>query len=59
MGRRVHNAGALRSGGVGSVSPTGVLGDPTAATAAEGHQVLARLVADLCDCVDRMFSGVA
>ena len=35
----------LRSGGVAAVAPTGVLGDPTGATADEG----ARLLADLVD----------
>lgn len=35
----------LHSGGVAAVAPTGVLGDPTGATAAEG----ARLLADLVD----------
>lgn len=38
---------ALRSGGVASVSPTGVLGDPTGATAAEGAELLAVAVYDL------------
>ena len=34
-------------GGVRAVSPTGVLGDPTGADAAEGAALLARLVGDL------------
>ncbi|MEO9327778.1 mycofactocin biosynthesis peptidyl-dipeptidase MftE [Gordonia aurantiaca] len=32
--------GAMRSGGVGAVSPTGVLGDPTDASAEEGRRLL-------------------
>jgi creatinine amidohydrolase len=32
--------GDLRDGGVRAVSPSGVLGDPTGATAAEGRQIL-------------------
>lgn len=39
--------GALRNGGVASVSPNGVLGDPTGACAAEGAALLDRMVADL------------
>ncbi len=35
--------GRLRSGGVRSVSPTGVLGDPTVATLARGEQLVAAL----------------
>ncbi len=38
---------ALRGGGVRPVSPNGVLGDPTGASAAEGRRLLARLVDDL------------
>jgi creatinine amidohydrolase len=37
----------LRAGGVRSVSPNGVLGDPTGATAGEGHRLLAAAVDDL------------
>lgn len=44
---------ALRAGGVAAVSPNGVLGDPTGATAEEGHALLDRLAADLCTAVDR------
>jgi mycofactocin system creatininase family protein len=39
--------GALRSGGVRSVSPNGVLGDPTLATAAEGRMLFDALTAEL------------
>lgn len=37
----------LRRDGVRAVSPTGVLGDPAGATAAEGDRLLGRAVADL------------
>ncbi|QVQ53890.1 mycofactocin biosynthesis peptidyl-dipeptidase MftE [Spiractinospora alimapuensis] len=37
----------LRAHGVRAVSPNGVLGDPTEASAAEGERVLARLAEDL------------
>jgi len=37
----------LRVGGVSSVSPSGVLGDPTGASAAEGASLLDAVVADL------------
>jgi mycofactocin system creatininase family protein len=40
---------ALRHGGVRTVSPTGVLGDPTGATAAEGSALLAALAVALED----------
>lgn len=39
--------GELRRGGVASVSPNGVLGDPTGASAAEGHRLLDLLASDL------------
>jgi creatinine amidohydrolase len=45
----------LRSAGVDSVSPNGVLGDPTGASVAEGRELLARLVADLAAAVDTAF----
>jgi mycofactocin system creatininase family protein len=45
--------GALRSGGVGSVSPNGVLGDPAGSSAAVGSAVLGAWTADLVDAVDR------
>lgn len=35
---------ALRSGGVAAVSPIGVLGDPTTATAAEGSRIFSEMV---------------
>ncbi|HWD51120.1 MAG TPA: mycofactocin biosynthesis peptidyl-dipeptidase MftE [Acidimicrobiales bacterium] len=37
----------LRAAGVRTVSPNGVLGDPTGASAGEGHRLLAAAVADL------------
>ena len=39
--------GDLRTGGVAAVSSNGVLGDPAGASATEGLEILARLVADL------------
>jgi mycofactocin precursor peptide peptidase len=35
---------SMRRGGVAAVSPVGVLGDPTTATAAEGERILAEMV---------------
>jgi mycofactocin system creatininase family protein len=45
-------AASLRSGGVRSVSPNGVLGDPHGASAAEGHRLLDGFAADLIAAVD-------
>lgn len=45
---------ALRSGGVRSVSPNGVLGDPTGASADEGAALFERLVTALTACVAAM-----
>jgi mycofactocin system creatininase family protein len=45
----------LRAGGVAAVSPNGVLGDPTDASAREGAALLDRLVTDLIGAVDRAF----
>lgn len=39
--------GPMREGGVAAVSPTGVLGDPTTATVAEGRRLWRMLVADV------------
>ncbi|HET6809595.1 MAG TPA: mycofactocin biosynthesis peptidyl-dipeptidase MftE [Acidimicrobiales bacterium] len=44
---------ALRRSGVAGVSPTGVLGDPAGASAAEGRALLVALVDDLVGAVDR------
>jgi creatinine amidohydrolase len=44
--------GALRRNGVAAVSPNGVLGDPTGATAEEGERLLDVLAADLIATVD-------
>ncbi len=44
----------LRSGGVRAVSPNGVLGDPTGATAFHGRQLLADMVTSLGTVVDRL-----
>lgn len=38
---------AMRIGGVAAVSPNGVLGDPTVATAAEGARIFAEMLDDL------------
>ncbi|GAA4057509.1 mycofactocin biosynthesis peptidyl-dipeptidase MftE [Actinomadura miaoliensis] len=43
---------AMAASGVAAVSPSGVLGDPTAATAAEGERVLRRMVEDVCALID-------
>jgi len=43
----------LRAGGVRAVSPNGVLGDPTGATATEGRTLLTALTDDLVDAFDR------
>lgn len=45
-------AGRLRSSGVRAVSPNGILGDPTRADAATGHELFERLVDDLTGAVD-------
>lgn len=47
----------LREGGVRAVTPTGVLGDPTRATAEAGAALLASLTADLLAMVDGWRSG--
>jgi mycofactocin precursor peptide peptidase len=47
----------LRSSGVRSVSANGVLGDPTTATAARGHDVIELLSEDLLRCVERWWSS--
>jgi creatinine amidohydrolase len=39
------------------VSPSGVLGDPAGASAAEGERLLAAMVADLVAAVDRWISA--
>lgn len=36
--------GSMRRGGVAAVSPVGVLGDPTTATAGEGKRILAEMI---------------
>ena len=46
-------ASALRRGGLDAVSPNGILGDPTGASAAEGRTLLDALAADLVAAVDR------
>ena len=49
----------LESGGVRSVSPNGVLGDPTGASAAEGRAFLAAAADDLARHVAAVRSGVS
>jgi len=44
--------GALRSGGVAAVSPSGVLGDATGASATEGRELLGALVDDLATSIE-------
>jgi len=46
-------APALRAGGVATVSPNGVLGDPTGSSAEEGRELLAAMTADLLAAVRR------
>jgi mycofactocin precursor peptide peptidase len=48
---------ALRGRGVAAVSPNGVLGDPTGATAEEGVALLDALAADLAGAVDTWWSA--
>jgi creatinine amidohydrolase len=43
----------LRREGIRAVSPNGVLGDPTGASAAEGHELLDRAAAELREFVAR------
>jgi mycofactocin precursor peptide peptidase len=47
----------LRTGGVGSVAPNGVLGDPAGASAAEGRRLLDALTDDLVAACDRLVAG--
>jgi creatinine amidohydrolase len=47
---------ALRADGVRKVSPNGVLGDPSGASAAEGERLLARLVAGLNATLDTLLA---
>ncbi|MGO9891601.1 MAG: mycofactocin biosynthesis peptidyl-dipeptidase MftE [Solirubrobacteraceae bacterium] len=49
----------LRSDGVRPVSPNGVLGDPTGATAGEGRRLLEELIAGCVARLDRLLSNVA
>lgn len=48
---------SLRRGGVAAVSPSGVLGDPTTATAAAGSRIFAELVTDCLRRVRRWQPG--
>jgi mycofactocin precursor peptide peptidase len=49
----------LRARGVRAVSPNGVLGDPSGASAAEGTRLLGRLVAGLDKTLDDLLAGRA
>ncbi|WP_158015514.1 mycofactocin biosynthesis peptidyl-dipeptidase MftE [Mycobacterium basiliense] len=48
---------AMRRGGVAAVSPIGVLGDPTTASAAEGRRILAEMVEDCTRRVTQWLPG--
>jgi len=48
---------ALLARGVREVSPNGVLGDPSGASAAEGERLLGALVAGLNQTLDRLLAG--
>jgi mycofactocin system creatininase family protein len=48
----------LSAHGVRHVSPNGVLGDPTGASAAEGEQLLSLLVADLSQTMDGLLTSM-
>ena len=47
----------LRARGVRAVSPNGVLGDPSDASAEEGSKLLGLLVADLNETLDKLLAG--
>ncbi|WP_421842087.1 mycofactocin biosynthesis peptidyl-dipeptidase MftE [Mycobacterium sp.] len=49
---------SMRRGGVAAVSQTGVLGDPTTATAAEGSRIFAEMVGDCVCRVARWTPGI-
>ena len=49
---------ALRAGGVRAVSSNGILGDPTAASADEGTELLARLVSELSGQLHRWWPDI-
>ena len=48
---------SMRRGGVAAVSPVGVLGDPTTATAAEGKRIVAEMVDECVRRVARWLPG--
>lgn len=47
----------IQAASLAAVSPTGVLGDPAGASAEEGRELLATLLADLHTAVDRWLAG--
>lgn len=48
---------SMQRGGVAAVSRTGVLGDPTTATAAEGSRIFSEMVDDCARRIDRWMPG--
>lgn len=48
---------SMQRGGVGAVSRTGVLGDPTTANAAEGSRIFTEMVDDCVRRIDRWMPG--
>jgi len=50
---------ALRAGGVQAVSPSGVLGDPRGASAAEGQRLLTELTAGLSGTLQRLLNEIS
>ena len=50
---------ALRTGGVRTVSPNGVLGDPRGASAAEGQRLLAELTAGLSETLQCLLNEIS
>lgn len=45
----------LRSGGVGSISTNGILGDPRGASTEHGNELLVAMIADLARVIDKAF----
>lgn len=48
---------SMQRGGVAAVSRTGVLGDPTTATATEGSRIFTEMVDDCVRCINRWMPG--
>jgi creatinine amidohydrolase/Fe(II)-dependent formamide hydrolase-like protein len=47
----------MREGGLAAVSESGVLGDPTTATATAGQRIFSTMVADCCARIQRWSPG--